>query len=585
MMTSKETAYPGLWDNSLSPYLTQLMDKPAELDGPKMTVITKPAQVGVSEALRNLLRYWAHHDPGPCLVVYPDVGTAKTQFIERLIPLFENDGILTKFRKDDGMITVSLHSMEIYVTWASNPTKLAARPIRYLVMDEVDKMRLASTSREQGVVALAYARLRTFKHTARAVLLSTPSIREGPVTVYYEQCDENREWQIRCPSCDTLFFPNWSTVHWPKRNEDEEDRDWSSRVVLTEAAWMECPQGCRLDEIDRLRATAAGEWVITVTPEHGKPRKVGYKFNVLGTSWTPMHELAAKFITVCHDPNLLQEFINQDLGEVYEDKVSMIDSAKLAECIEEWPIRSAPDWVGVVIAGVDSQQDGFFWVVRGYGEGKRSILLDFGFAHTVVMLRAVTLDHLIPQGNGTIGVSALAIDARGSPQITELVLAWALTDPRIRPIMGVKVASAKKGVEPIREVPWQFEMKRPEGSKWLSGKRYSVDVNYFKDLLVSRMNSGMWKLPTGVSFDYLKQMESESKVKQVKRGQAEWVWKKKSTRTPNHYWDCETYCEALAWRLRLEMIPDERTLLAQRHAVYQPPPDEDKERWIEGFSS
>src|SRR5687768_11709027 len=66
-----ETSEPGDWRNDRTPYLVGIMDAAAE-PGVDEVVVVKGAQVGYSEATRNLLGYWVDLDPGPCLIVMPD---------------------------------------------------------------------------------------------------------------------------------------------------------------------------------------------------------------------------------------------------------------------------------------------------------------------------------------------------------------------------------------------------------------------------------------------------------------------------------------------------------------------------------
>lgn len=59
-------------------------------------------------------------------------------------------------------------------------------------------------------------------------------------------------------------------------------------------------------------------------------------------------------------------------------------------------------------------------------------------------------------------------------------------------------------------------------------------------------NGVTWEVPDDVPEDYLKQMESEHRVKY----QSKWIWKQIGSR-PNHYFDCEAMQTAAATMLKL----------------------------------
>ncbi len=611
VVSPKISAFPGPWNNSRSPYLCEMMDTPARVNGPKICTYLKPAQVGASECARNIIYYWAHRDPGPCLIVYPDVQTAKSQFVERLKPLFEEDGMLIKFNHNEGLMSVQLDTMDIYVTWASNPARLAARPIRYLILDEVDKMRFPPTAREQSPIQLAIARLRTWGADARAVLISTPSLTDAPIWQYYSVSDVKKDYRVRCVKCEHYFYPSWKkNVKWADRLETadhrESDLDWGRRIAGTQEAWLECPK-CEHKhyEPERLAAAANAKWFTEVTSEWD-PETVGFRFSVLATAWTPIYQLVKKWLQVHMNPEKLQEFINQDLGEVFEDASSVPTTKRLKEFIIPGSVKGVvPPWVGLLIAGADSQRDGFYWSIRGYGQGLRSRLVDYGFSPDLETLKQAALEREFPiaGSNMRLPVNTLAIDARGSTagphmldgdmEITPKVLAWAQSDPRIRALMGVRRSGATQ--DPIREVPWQYEYRPPKGaSRFLSGKRYSVDVSWFKDLLISHIQQGIWELPEGTTDEFLGHFEAESKVKEVKNGVVRWVWKKLSERKPNHWFDTEVYCLSIAHRLRLETIAPEHELIAARraheHAMNAQRrryngEEPDKPPWVRGFKT
>lgn len=121
----------------------------------------------------NFLGYIADVDPGPVLVVEPRSQDAKALSKDRVAPMFRNTpclkGKLAAVKSRDSNNT-ALHKVftngsgHITFTGAISPSGLAMRPIRYLLLDEVDRYP-ASAGTEGDPVALAERRTGEFERT------------------------------------------------------------------------------------------------------------------------------------------------------------------------------------------------------------------------------------------------------------------------------------------------------------------------------------------------------------------------------------------------------------------------------------
>ena len=94
-LTVKESAYPGYWDNTVTPYLVGIMDSTRH-PAVSCVVLRKPPQTGGSQLVNILMGYGAKCDPGPVLLVYPDSDTTKGNIKEKLIPLLKNSPVLSE---------------------------------------------------------------------------------------------------------------------------------------------------------------------------------------------------------------------------------------------------------------------------------------------------------------------------------------------------------------------------------------------------------------------------------------------------------------------------------------------------------
>ena len=114
----------------------------------KMVVLLSAAQMLKTECLLNFLGFIADVDPGPALVVEPRIEDAKALSKDRVAPMFRSTPVLrgklatVKSRDSDNTV---LHkaftngSGHVTFTGAISPSGLAMRPIRYVLLDEVDR--------------------------------------------------------------------------------------------------------------------------------------------------------------------------------------------------------------------------------------------------------------------------------------------------------------------------------------------------------------------------------------------------------------------------------------------------------------
>jgi len=142
------------------------------------------AQMLKTSVLVNFLGFIADVDPGPVLVVEPRSEDAKALSKDRVAPLFRQTpclrGKIAAVKSRDANNT-TLHKVftngsgHITFTGAISPSGLAMRPIRYLLLDEVDRYP-ASAGSEGDPVSLAIRRTGEFEHNKKVVMCSTPTV-------------------------------------------------------------------------------------------------------------------------------------------------------------------------------------------------------------------------------------------------------------------------------------------------------------------------------------------------------------------------------------------------------------------------
>lgn len=144
-LSRESSAEAGQWRTSRAPYQRAIMDA---INDPytEDIVIMASAQVGKSEILLNALGYFIDFDPSPILFIQPSGEKSKEFSKERIAPMIRDTPTLferigeTKSR--DSSNTIMFKSFPggfIAMGGANVPSSLAARPIRVLLADEIDR--------------------------------------------------------------------------------------------------------------------------------------------------------------------------------------------------------------------------------------------------------------------------------------------------------------------------------------------------------------------------------------------------------------------------------------------------------------
>lgn len=183
------SSLPGLWQNVFTPYLVGVMDA-ARFPGVEVVILCKTPQTGGSEAALNVLAQMIDLSPGPAMVVFPDEITAKENAKDRILPMLQDSrhlrGYLSGAVDDASSIRINLKHMPIYLGWSGSVSRLGNKPIRILVLDELDKYQ--NPRKEATSESLAEKRTISWKERKFIFKLSTPTTEDGPVwTAYTEE--------------------------------------------------------------------------------------------------------------------------------------------------------------------------------------------------------------------------------------------------------------------------------------------------------------------------------------------------------------------------------------------------------------
>ena len=191
-----------------TPYMIEIYVEITKGDTKQFTLMMA-AQLAKSELIINIILRYAHLDPCPMLVVQPSDEMARAFSKERIQPAINNCDALKRIVKEPGKkdsgntVTHKMFPGGFIAFVSSNsPSKLAARPIRNIFLDEVDRYP-KSAGDEGSPISLAKKRTSTFDDITKHIITGTPTIK-GNSEIETEYLNSSQgEWYVPCPKCGT----------------------------------------------------------------------------------------------------------------------------------------------------------------------------------------------------------------------------------------------------------------------------------------------------------------------------------------------------------------------------------------------
>jgi phage terminase large subunit GpA-like protein len=352
---SKEgSANPGRWNTNTVPYVREILDVAGDYRTQKIVVMAA-AQVAKTEVLLNVLAYYMVNDPSPCLVVLPELTAAKAWSTDRLDTMIRDTPILKgvvkeKRSRDSGNTLLQKRFIGGHVTLigSNSPSGLRSRPIRVLLLDEVDAYE-RSAGKSGDPVDLAMARTRTFWNR-KIILTSTPEIKgDSRIEKAFQESDQ-RFYHIPCPHCHQYDKLTWERIKY-------ENNDPSTAHCVC----LKC--GCLIDEVEKRQMVLKGKWIAEAPGND----TAGFHINALYSPFVTWSELVTQWLTIGKNVERLKAFANTVLGESWEDTGERVETHHLVQRVEKYDAE-VPTGVGVLIAGIDVQEDRIEIGVWGYGE-------------------------------------------------------------------------------------------------------------------------------------------------------------------------------------------------------------------------
>lgn len=506
-------------------------------DGVESVVVRKGSQTALTTTAYAWLAKVMALDPSSALIVMNSAQDAKEKSDETWRPMWEDSPKLQRYlprdrRKNWTKLFQRIHGSPVYWIGANSPGRLGSKPIRRLILDEVDKYP-QQTKSEAGAAALARQRVKAFRKKGLAKILqfSTPTDEFGEVSVEYATGDQ-RHFEVSCWRCRAKHVMVWGNF---KIDMELAKQDAPAAVA---GAHYECPT-CKATWTDAQRWAAIdnGAWKPTAVPKDPKCRSFwlpSWCSKFVTTSY-----LAAQWIKAQGGLSPLQDFINSECGEPYVHFDNRIKNDQFAQL--EGQYSEGELWAGVpayaeqyrdedrvVLGGCDVQKGYLVAVFRQFVRGGDSGLVWAGDCAGFEALENMAAKY---------DAQFVLVDQRYR---TREVQEFAFAHPGYIPSMGV--------VRRARQLFTNGVINLDEGRRGGVGRKIETidyDGDMLKDILSVLVQRGAgarrWLVPQGYSTNkgYVEQMTAERSIN------GRWV---NPRNKPNHYWDAE--CLALLAAIR-----------------------------------
>jgi phage terminase large subunit GpA-like protein len=358
-------------------------------------IICLPPQTGKSLLAEGILWYLQANRPINSLCVYAKKDTVEDVFQDRFKPAIEQIPALRALwsgNPDDlTMQKLTLKRAIIRVASAGVRNDIASHPSGHIYLSEVAKYKDVGFS----VVKLAEGRQEAYTLTGdkSTVLESSPLEIGDPLHVEMYKSDVlNLEFFWPCPVCGHYQIYETKQIIEKPNSKKEYDHD-VLRIRSDDAARYECAHcGNDIPESSRIENHKRGIWAAIgeVISSDGKiisTRKVTYKVSFRASRLIDyslrFSEYLARFFEASRSNDItnLKDFLNEDAGEFWNPKMEERPTSWLLGKCSSYKISDSviPAGIVAVFAGVDTQDSGFYFVIRGYGLRKESWLLDCDF--------------------------------------------------------------------------------------------------------------------------------------------------------------------------------------------------------------
>ena len=531
--------FQGYWRSEVSPWVKEVMEVFADNNVEVVTVICS-AQSAKTQTMICLLAWALAQEPAPTFWVTSTGDEANFFMKTRLAPTISDcQPLRVKLSGGQSAINkneVNFAGASLIVSGSSSPSRLQSKPVRWLFLDEVRNY-------PEGALEMVQKRTRSYWNS-RTCIVSTPDTQNDAMHRAYLTGDQ-RVWHYECGSCGDFVPLSWGEMKWSPDLKDERGvYDFDALAPTIRLVCPSCQNEVRDDPRVRQRLASKGKF-ISLNPQAPKSR-VSFHWNALLPPWVKWRDLVEEFLIATSaikngDPTPLKDFINESVGEPWEERLLSVDDDTIDHRRGDYVLEEDWDDEFTRFMAVDVQGGGgihYWYVIRAFAErGAKSRLISYGklfgendLLEVAERFKVGSARCLIDAGWNTASVLRFCQRHSWKPFRGDGAKDYSVRDKRTKRMvkqiwtenwadagMGTRLAGLQKKI-----------------------KRYVWSNPSTKNLLAELMAGqlGEWSIAKNTGQEYIQQMMSEIREEKAgARGEVRHEWRQ--IRRDNHLRDCE----------------------------------------------
>lgn len=372
VLSTKGSSEAGQWRTSRNEILREPMNCFSTHSKVTDVCMMFCVQLGKTSASTNILAYSMMENPSPIGVYLPSATTADAWIDQKFNPILENCDVLREsMLENTTKQTSNRRNFKdflggiLFIENASNPVSAKSKTIKLLLVDEVDEFAAQYSSGDDPLEMLA-ERTITYGNSGKRLYVSTPTVKGVSRIEYLYNKSTQEKYHLKCPHCG-----HWQ--HLILEGFVYAAHDLSNVVYG-------CAQ-CEgfIFEHQKTELLANGRWIA----ENPEAKMRGFHANSfysplgLGLTWS---QIITRYEGIKDSGSSaeLKTFWNSILALPYEDpSMQKIRLHGLADRAEPYALRTAPQQVGVLTAGVDVQENRLAIQIVGWGAKMTCYVLDY----------------------------------------------------------------------------------------------------------------------------------------------------------------------------------------------------------------
>ena len=590
--------FAGKWENDRTPYLIEPMQCMGESDPARDVTFMKSHQVGGTEAYINVFGYVVEWHPTSMLIVLASLDEASKFVKIKLQPTIDETPSLKhrvkeqRSRSEDGSTTTFKKFRRGFcqVTGANSAKGLQMISVKYLLCDEITDWP-ADVDNRGDPLTLAEKRTSAHMDTCKRFFTGTPGIKSMcRITTKFEKSDQRR-FYVPCPHCG-----DFQVLKFERLKYDSNASPYNRGVHFVCAS-----HGCVIEPHHRKAMIKAGVWLKTyedkdkaanptppdaVSPEElalwrersSMGRQPGFHLWQAYSAFVAWEEIVEEWVGVQEKPDQLQVFVQQVLGEAWEETGEAPDYEKLLLNRESYALGTLPPGAMVITGMADVQVNRIEWGVYAWGVGMSGWLIDKGVIEGDPESQRPwsELQEIIGRTYPNALGNPWPIEAFGvdSGYLSNMVYQFARLNERVFALDGRGAPLHPFIGTPTKvDVNWRGKAVRGGAMLWPTGT-FKLKIALYGGLrrTIEGVNeNGEWALgaqhfPMECDEEFFKQLTAESLKKQEKRdGSIFRQWVKRAGQA-NEQLDIWVGARAMASHLGLDRLDRDgwQTLAQQR---------------------